>query len=156
NARSTVLRLRVESRPTTTGPNEMFGTNLPSMISRWIQSAPALSTAFTSSAKWPKSADKIDGAMTSLFIGLIWRFQAGTVQSIWVVETPALPAQWPPAYPLPPTLRQSLRRSQLFVPAIALVDERFNVRFWGKADMVRTCLNVRCGSKRTFAAAVSR
>jgi hypothetical protein len=35
-----------------------------------------LSTAFTSSANWPKSADKIDGAMTSLFIVVIRRYQA--------------------------------------------------------------------------------
>ena len=67
----------------------MFGTNLPSMISRWSQSAPALSTAFTSSDKWPKSADKIDGAMTSLFIVLI-RYQARTAQSVCVLEARAL------------------------------------------------------------------
>jgi hypothetical protein len=40
----------------------MFGTKRPSMTSTWIQSAPAASTARTSSARRPKSADKIDGA----------------------------------------------------------------------------------------------
>ena len=47
---------------TTTGPIVMFGTNRPSITSTWIQSAPALSTARTSSASRPKSADRIDGA----------------------------------------------------------------------------------------------
>ena len=47
---------------TTTGPIVIFGTKRPSITSTWIQSAPAASTARTSSASRPKSADKIDGA----------------------------------------------------------------------------------------------
>src|SRR5215472_10565254 len=48
----------------------MFGTKRPSITSTWIQSAPAASTARTSSASRPKSADRIDGAtMTGRLIG---------------------------------------------------------------------------------------
>src|SRR5215831_11544752 len=54
------LALRTAS--TTTGPIVMFGTKRPSITSTWIQSPPAASTACTSSASRPKSADKIDGA----------------------------------------------------------------------------------------------
>src|SRR4051794_12962996 len=43
----------------------MFGTKCPSMTSRWIQSAPAASTARTSSPSLAKSEARIDGAMTS-------------------------------------------------------------------------------------------
>src|SRR5438067_12890967 len=42
----------------------MFGTKWPSMTSRWIQSAPAASTARTSSPSLVKSDARIDGAMT--------------------------------------------------------------------------------------------
>src|SRR3981189_305335 len=42
----------------------MFGTKCPSITSRWIQSAPAASTARISSPSLEKSAAKIDGAMT--------------------------------------------------------------------------------------------
>src|SRR5437879_5044351 len=42
----------------------MFGTKCPSITSRWIQSAPAASTARTSSPSLAKSAARIDGAMT--------------------------------------------------------------------------------------------
>src|SRR5579883_3165435 len=48
---------------TTGGPIVMFGTKQPSITSTWIQSAPALSTARTSSASRPKSAERIEGAM---------------------------------------------------------------------------------------------
>src|SRR3984957_5348485 len=44
---------------------EMFGTKWPSMTSTWIQSAPAASTARTSSPSLAKSAARIDGAMMS-------------------------------------------------------------------------------------------
>src|SRR5271166_6083261 len=47
----------------TTGPMVILGTNRPSITSTWIQSAPAASTARTSSPKRVKSADKIEGAM---------------------------------------------------------------------------------------------
>src|ERR1700712_2712402 len=43
----------------------MLGTKRPSITSTWIQSAPAASTARTSSARRPKSADRMDGATTS-------------------------------------------------------------------------------------------
>src|SRR5689334_6960521 len=42
----------------------MLGTKCPSITSRWIQSAPAVSTARTSSPSLAKSAARIDGAMT--------------------------------------------------------------------------------------------
>src|SRR3979409_1783319 len=42
----------------------MLGTKCPSITSRWIQSAPAWSTARTSSASLAKSEARIDGAMT--------------------------------------------------------------------------------------------
>src|SRR5580698_3128607 len=41
----------------------MFGTKRPSITSTWIQSAPAASTARTSSASRPKSAERIEGAI---------------------------------------------------------------------------------------------
>src|SRR5262245_32964518 len=41
----------------------MLGTNRPSITSTWIQSAPAASTARTSSPSRLKSADRIDGAI---------------------------------------------------------------------------------------------
>src|SRR5580698_5409250 len=42
----------------------MLGTKCPSITSRWIQSAPAASTARTSSPSLAKSDARIDGAMT--------------------------------------------------------------------------------------------
>src|ERR1700716_638866 len=42
----------------------MLGTKCPSMTSRWIQSAPAASTARTSSPSLEKSDARIDGAIT--------------------------------------------------------------------------------------------
>src|ERR1700692_2176298 len=42
----------------------MLGTKWPSITSRWIQSAPAASTARTSSPSLEKSEARIDGAMT--------------------------------------------------------------------------------------------
>ena len=49
---------------TTGGPKVMLGTKCPSITSRWIQSAPAASTARVSSASFEKSAARIEGAMT--------------------------------------------------------------------------------------------
>src|ERR1700744_6036527 len=49
----------------TSGPYEMLGTKCPSITSRWIQSAPAASTARTSSPSFEKSEARIDGALTS-------------------------------------------------------------------------------------------
>src|ERR1700722_16602791 len=43
----------------------MLGTKCPSITSSWIQSAPAASTARTSSPSLAKSDARIDGAMTS-------------------------------------------------------------------------------------------
>src|ERR1041385_3002319 len=40
----------------------MLGTKRPSMMSTWIQSAPAVSTAATSAPSRPKSAESTDGA----------------------------------------------------------------------------------------------
>src|ERR1041385_1224935 len=42
----------------------MLGTKCPSITSRWIQSAPAVSTARTSSPSLAKSEARIDGAIT--------------------------------------------------------------------------------------------
>src|ERR1700733_8244097 len=42
----------------------MLGTKWPSITSKWIQSAPAASTARTSSPSLEKSEARIDGAMT--------------------------------------------------------------------------------------------
>src|SRR5277367_3508586 len=47
----------------TGGPKVMLGTKWPSITSRWIQSAPAATTARTSSPSLAKSADRIEGAM---------------------------------------------------------------------------------------------
>ena len=45
----------------TGGPKVMFGTNIPSMTSRWTQSAPERSTRATSSPSLEKSAERMDG-----------------------------------------------------------------------------------------------
>src|SRR5215469_14819767 len=67
---STGFRVARRTASTTTGPIVMLGTKRPSITSTWIQSAPASSTARTSSASRPKSADRIDGAtITDRFIG---------------------------------------------------------------------------------------
>ena len=68
-ARSSDARRRASSCAaaiafTTSGPKVMLGTKCPSITSRWIQSAPAASTARTSSPSLAKSAARIDGAMT--------------------------------------------------------------------------------------------
>ena len=67
---STIIRCRssgnvVDRRSafTTSGPTVRFGTNWPSITSTWIMSAPATSTAFTSSPSLEKSAARIDGAI---------------------------------------------------------------------------------------------
>ena len=49
-------------------PNEMLGTNFPSMTSIWMESAPALSMVFISFPRFAKSADNIDGAKYNIFI----------------------------------------------------------------------------------------
>src|SRR5258705_11329149 len=49
----------------TTGPIVMFGTKRPSITSTWIQSAPAASTARTSSPNRVKSADSTEGATST-------------------------------------------------------------------------------------------
>src|SRR3954454_16646196 len=46
------------------GPMVMLGTKRPSITSTWIQSAPAASQARTSSARRPKSAERIEGAIS--------------------------------------------------------------------------------------------
>ena len=47
----------------TGGPKVMLGTKWPSITSRWIQSAPALSIASTSSPSFEKSDASTDGAI---------------------------------------------------------------------------------------------
>src|SRR3954454_14421053 len=59
---STGFAVARRTASTTTGPIVRFGTKRPSMTSTWIQSAPASSTAHTSSASRPQSDDRIDGA----------------------------------------------------------------------------------------------
>src|SRR5579863_9651096 len=54
---------------TTTGPIVMLGTKWPSITSTCSQSAPAASTAFASSARRAKSAERIDGAMMGAGMG---------------------------------------------------------------------------------------
>ena len=48
---------------TTAGPNEMFGTKCPSMMSRCSQSAPEALTRATSRASRPKFAANSEGAI---------------------------------------------------------------------------------------------
>src|SRR6267378_712657 len=61
------VRLRIASR--IGKPIVMFGTKRPSITSMWIWSAPAASTRAISSARTPKSADRIEGAiLTALLI----------------------------------------------------------------------------------------
>src|SRR5579863_193827 len=54
---------------TTTGPIVMLGTKWPSITSTCSQSAPAASTAFASSARREKSAERTDGAMMAAGMG---------------------------------------------------------------------------------------
>ena len=56
------------------GPIVMFGTKWPSMTSTWIQSAPASAMARTSSPSLAKSADRIEGAMTTEVMAQNLRF----------------------------------------------------------------------------------
>src|SRR6185436_1743766 len=60
---SSVFLVTGRSAFTTSGPMVILGTKCPSMTSTWIQSAPAASTARTSSPSLAKSADRIDGAI---------------------------------------------------------------------------------------------
>src|SRR5262245_49236856 len=47
---------------TTSGPTVRLGTKCPSITSTCTRPAPPRSTRRTSSASWPKSADRIEGA----------------------------------------------------------------------------------------------
>ena len=60
-SRGAVAAFRIAA--TTAGPMVMLGTKRPSITSTWSRSAPAFSTARTSSARRPKSAERSDGAM---------------------------------------------------------------------------------------------
>src|SRR6516225_4206564 len=62
--RCTLMGFVVDRRmaSSTTGPIVMLGTNRPSITSTWTQSAPAASTARTSSPSRVKSAANTDGA----------------------------------------------------------------------------------------------
>src|SRR5262245_29624976 len=63
--RCTLSGFAVERRMarSTTGPSVILGTKRPSITSTWIQSAPAASTARTSSPNRVKSAESTDGAI---------------------------------------------------------------------------------------------
>src|SRR5438552_1532191 len=60
------VRLRIASR--IGKPMLMFGTKRPSITSMWIWSAPAASTRAISSARTPKSADRIEGAILTAIL----------------------------------------------------------------------------------------
>src|SRR6266542_5634511 len=55
---------------TISGPKEMLSTKCPSMISQWMQSAPAASTRWISSLSREKSEARMDGATMILCIGV--------------------------------------------------------------------------------------
>src|SRR5260370_40893964 len=55
-----------------------FGTKCPSITSTWIQSAPADSTARTSSPSLAKSAERIEGATSSGRIAFSGRASGNT------------------------------------------------------------------------------
>src|SRR6266481_2320377 len=76
--RCTLSGFAVERRMarSTTGPMVMLGTKRPSITSTWIQSAPAASTARTSSPRRVKSADSTDGAM-SMEAAMVLAFTRG-------------------------------------------------------------------------------
>src|SRR2546430_4165842 len=50
---------------TTGGPIVRFGTKWPSITSKWTIVPPPLSAAWTSSARWAKSAERIEGASST-------------------------------------------------------------------------------------------
>src|SRR5215470_14301394 len=60
----------------TIGPMVMLGTKRPSMTSTWIQSAPAASTARTSSPSRVKSADSTEGA-TRIVLAIVLSLARG-------------------------------------------------------------------------------
>src|SRR5690606_28424646 len=60
---SSVTSTALRTAWTTIGPNVITGTNLPSITSRWMNSAPPSTTACTSSASRPMSAVRMLGAM---------------------------------------------------------------------------------------------
>ena len=49
------------------GPNVITGTKWPSITSTWITRAPASNTSVTCSRTRPKSDDRIDGAISTVF-----------------------------------------------------------------------------------------
>src|SRR5690242_17663100 len=51
---------------TTGGPSVIFGTKWPSITSTWIMRAPPRSTRATSSARWAKSAARIEGSISTI------------------------------------------------------------------------------------------
>src|SRR4029453_17175645 len=68
--RGTSRGIAVASRTArvTSGPMVMEGTKCPSITSTWIQSAPAAVTAATSSEMRPKSAERMEGAISGIAI----------------------------------------------------------------------------------------
>ena len=79
---------------TTSGPKVMTGTKWPSITSRWIQSAPAASTARTSSASLEKSEARIDGRDAeraghdaSVYVAVTRAGKAGNAAGGWSCRT---------------------------------------------------------------------
>mmetsp|Transcript_22958 Transcript_22958/g.78164 ORF Transcript_22958/g.78164 Transcript_22958/m.78164 type:complete len:247 (+) Transcript_22958:184-924(+) len=65
---SSTLSVTGRRASTTSGPMVMLGTKRPSITSMWIHSAPALSTACTSSPSLAKLALRMDGDTMTLFL----------------------------------------------------------------------------------------
>src|SRR5947199_10334 len=64
------------------GPKEMLSTKWPSMMSQWIQSAPAASTFWISLANCEKSAASMDAAMARLKIFDFWSADIGAKDDV--------------------------------------------------------------------------
>ena len=74
------------------GPIVMLGTKRPSITSTWIQSAPAASTARTSSPSREKSAERIEGEITR---GLVLMMAAGLqVARLYGLVAPCSLIRW--------------------------------------------------------------
>ena len=59
---------------TTGGPRVMLGTKCPSITSTWMTVPPPRSAAATCSARWAKSADRIDGKSSTIGLLAQWIF----------------------------------------------------------------------------------
>mmetsp|Transcript_21810 Transcript_21810/g.35300 ORF Transcript_21810/g.35300 Transcript_21810/m.35300 type:complete len:207 (-) Transcript_21810:17-637(-) len=115
---SNTLSVTGRSASTTRGPMVMLGTKRPSMVSMWIHSAPALSTAMTSAPRVAKLAERMLGDTMTEFLSHRSTLEVAHTRS---VEARALP----PALELPAIDR----------PARALRAKTAGVA--AKADMFR-------------------